>query len=239
MKKRNTYAIICARGGSKRVKGKNLLLINEKPLIAYSIEAALKSKIFSKVYINSEDSNILSTGRNYGAETFLRSNDLATDTTFLLDVIKDQISSLDFLNDDIIAILFPTCPLRTDLHISEAYDLFNSSGEKNPVVSVTKYEYPIQVSLKITETNDLSPVFEKDYKKSTRHNDHDPTYHANYAVIFNTVGKLKTQEKLIGENAIPYIMPYIPSIDIDEPHQLELIRIIMKASQINSVENDS
>jgi CMP-N-acetylneuraminic acid synthetase len=237
MKKRNVYAIICARGGSKRVKGKNLLLINEKPLIAYSIEAALKAKIFSRVFINSEDSHILSAGRNYGAETFLRSHDLAADTTFVLDVIKDQISALDFLNDDIVAVLFPTCPLRTGLHIREAYELFLNSGEKNPVVSVTKYEYPIQVALEITDANILSPIFEKDYKKSTRHNDHESTYHANYAVIINTVGKLKTQEKLIGENPIPYIMPYIPSIDIDEPHQLELIRMIMNASQDNSTDN--
>lgn len=221
------YAVICARKGSKRVENKNIRIVEGKPLIAYTIETAITSDVFSNVIVNSEDREILAIAERYGAESYLRPKKLASDTTFVIDVVKEMIENHHFDDKVTIAILFPTCPLRNIEDIHNAFKIYKENGCKFPVVSVSPYEYPIHVALDITPDNRLKPIYSDDYKRSTRHNDHKKMYHANYAVIFNNVGNLKRQRNLIGDSPIPYIMPPERSIDIDEPFQMKIVQALL------------
>jgi len=224
---KDVYAVICARKGSKRLKNKNLMLVEGKPLIAYTIEAALESSVFSKVFVNSESSEILEVSKNYGAESYQRPQKFSQDTIYIIEVIQEMIASLHLEDHIVIGILFPTCPLRDIQDIRNALNIYYENKEKSPVVSVSTYDYPIQVALTINDKNRLEFLFPEDYKRSTRHNFHPKTYLANYAVIFNKVGTLKKQNNLIGDSPIPYVMPPERSIDIDEPFQMEVVKALM------------
>lgn len=226
MSKRN--AVICARGGSKRVPGKNLLEFNGKPLLHYTIDAANKSGLFDQIIVNSDDERILNVAESLGAETYKRPEEYKSGTIFLIDVLREMMTSLSWKSNDEVAVLFPTVPLRLAADIQEAYHIFSNNNGQYPVVSVAKYEYPIQTALQVNEAGTLEPVFKDEYKKSTRHDDQQETYRANYAVIWNTVENLLTQEKLIGQNPIPYFMPLKRSVDIDEHYQVLIADLLLK-----------
>lgn len=231
------HAFIPARRGSKRVPNKNLTPVNGKPLIAYTVETALQSGVFDQIIVNSEDDEILAAARSYGADTYQRPHALASDTTYVIEIIQEMIRTLGWADDTALGVLFPTCPLRTTQDIQEAYHMFRQHGGATPVVSVTSYEYPIQLALNIAEDNRLDPVFPDDYRRSTRHNDHRRMYRANFAIIFNIAGVLKTQDNLIGRRPIPYIVPPERAIDVDDPHQMLFIETILSARAGASTKN--
>lgn len=222
------YAVICARGGSKRVPGKNLSVLCGKPLLGYTLDAARESGLFADIVVNSEDQRILDLAISLGATPYRRPEALAGDTAFVIDVVRELIVSKGWAGHAVIAVLFPTVPLRTAKDILKAHELFTASGGNTSVVSVTPYEYPIQTALRLDAAGRLEPAMPGDYARSTRHNDHEPSYRATYAVIFNTAANFLTQAKLIGTGAIPCHLPPDRSIDIDEPYQLRLAELLLK-----------
>ena len=120
-------AIIPAPGGSKGLPGKNIKLLNGKPLIAYSIEAALAIPEITKVYVSTDDHEIAIVAREYGADCDeLRPFHLATDTAKSMDVFKYILQKFtkEGYNFEEIIILQPTSPLRNAEHISEAIKLY-------------------------------------------------------------------------------------------------------------------
>ena len=131
-------AIIPARGGSKRLPRKNVLDLCGKPLIAYTIEAALKSKYIDKVIVSSDDEEILNISSNFGADIIKRPIDLANDTATTIDAIKHTIDN--FENYDYIVLLQPTSPLRNEKHIDEAIELLEKK-KADAVVSVCEMEH--------------------------------------------------------------------------------------------------
>ena len=105
--------VITARGGSKRVKRKNVKLLKDKPLIAWTIEAAQKSRFFNRLILSSEDEEIIQIALDYGLEVpFVRPEELATDEASSLDVVLHAVKNIDFI-PDIVVILEPTSPMRT------------------------------------------------------------------------------------------------------------------------------
>ena len=112
--KNKIIAIIPARGGSKGLPRKNIRLLAGKPLIAYSIKAALKSKYIDRVVVSTDDKEIAEVSRSYGAEVIKRPNELATDTSVVIDTIKYTVKKIEEegYNIGIIVILEPTAPLR-------------------------------------------------------------------------------------------------------------------------------
>jgi CMP-N-acetylneuraminic acid synthetase len=143
-----------------------------------------------------------------------------------------MINTLELSEQDVVSVLFPTCPLRTADDIRGAYATFLAGGGQTPVVAVAEYDYPIQVALKLEEGGRLSPVFEQEYRKSTRHNDHVGCYRANYAVIFNTAGNFRRQSNLIGQHPVSYVMPIERSIDIDTPFQFALAKLLIESGAL-------
>jgi CMP-N,N'-diacetyllegionaminic acid synthase len=123
--------LIPARGGSKGVPEKNIKELAGKPLIAYTIEAAMQSGVFADIFISTDDEKIAAVSKNYGIEIpLLRPAALATDTTPMLDVIRHVIDYYQKKNIqfDAICLLQPTCPFRRSSHIKEAVLLFEQNG---------------------------------------------------------------------------------------------------------------
>lgn len=223
--KPKVIAIVPARKGSKRIKNKNMKIIKGKYLIEYTIDKCVKSKIFDKIYINSDSDQINNLAKKFKIDFFKRPPFLAKDKVFLIEVIKDMIINLN-LHNDFIAILLPTSPLRTVKDIKKAFNLFKNV--KKGVVSVAKYETPIQLAQFINKKKLLYNVFPKSYKFSTRSTDHENTYRFNGSIIINNGKNLIKQKNLIGKYSYPYIMPRSRSIDIDHQYQFDIIKKIIK-----------
>lgn len=141
-------AIIPARGGSKSVFRKNIKILAGKPLIAWTIEEAKKSRLITRLIVSTDDSKIAKIAESYGAEVpFLRpaeiSDDLATDVEFLthaLDFLKGQ----ENYEPEIVLTLRPTCPLKTTAHIDKGIKTLIDNPEADasrPIVEVPKHPY--------------------------------------------------------------------------------------------------
>ena len=115
-------AIIPARGGSKRLPRKNLLDLSGKPLIAWSIEAGLKSKYIDKLVVSSDDNKILDIADTYNIQAIKRPKKLSNDTATTFDAIKHTIDKLE--SYDYIVLLQPTSPLRNCKHIDESIGVY-------------------------------------------------------------------------------------------------------------------
>ncbi len=206
-------AIITARGGSKRLPRKNVLDLCGKPLIAYSIEAGLKSKYISKVVVSSDDEEILQISQNFGANIIKRPKELASDTATTFDAIKHTIDSLEKF--DYIVLLQPTSPLRSEKHINEAIELLE---EKNAdaIVSVCEMEHSPLWSNTLPQDGSMKN-FLKDEVINKRGQDLEKYYRLNGAIYICQIKKLlESKSFFLRENIFAYIMDKKYSIDIDE-----------------------
>ena len=233
------YCVIPARGGSKRIPQKNIANLLGKPLLLYAVEAAKDSGIFDDIIVNSDDRNICDLAVKNLVNFYHRPINLATDEALLIDVIKEMLNTYKLNDDSVLGILHPTNPLRTVDDIIRAFDIFKSNDCKCPVVSVSENEHPIQLSLVINGGH-VSPLFSELYEVSSRPADyvgHHTTYRYNEAVLFNSVGRLKVQKNLIGDNPIPYVMPKERSVSIDYPYQFDCVRGIMEGGLYEKSQN--
>ena len=126
-------AIIPARGNSKRLPGKNIKLLYGKPMIAYAIEEAKKSKYVDEVVVTSDDDEILNISKEYGADVIKRPSELAYDDTPTIEAIRHAVAHM---GDDLVVVLLqPTSPLRTVKDIDKCILLYNA-GVFNTVITV-------------------------------------------------------------------------------------------------------
>ena len=222
--------IICAKSNSKRVENKNFLKIRNKPIINFTIEAALESKIFDKIYVNTDKKNYDYDHKK--VEIFSRPKFLTKNNIRVLDVIHHQIKNSNFENVKNIFVLFPTCPLRNSNDIKNTFKLLKKYNYKKQIVSVTEYIPSIDVAFQINNIGKLKNYDKKRYALSPGNNNHRKFYYCNYSVIASSINNLKKTKKLINEGSIPYIMPYLRSIDIDEKFQLQLIKKLIYEKKI-------
>lgn len=206
-------AIIPARGGSKRLPRKNVLDLCGKPLIAYSIEAGLKSKYISKVIVSSDDNEILTISKEYGAETINRPEYLANDTATTFDALEHTINSLE--KYDYIVLLQPTSPLRNEKHIDEAIELLNKK-DADAVISVCETEHSPLWCNTLDKNLDMTNFLHNDVLNK-RSQDLPIFYRLNGAIyICKTEKLLENRSYFIKENIFAYIMDKIYSVDIDD-----------------------
>ncbi len=141
--------IIPARGGSKRLPRKNILPLNGKPLLCYTIEAAIESNVFDTICVSSEDDEILAVAGKYQDVLPLKRNsNLATDTVRIIDLCRfllNEFKSIKGLFREF-GILLPTSPLRTAEDIDKAYGLFKN-GDANAIMSITDFEHTPQTAV--------------------------------------------------------------------------------------------
>lgn len=226
MYKRKTYlAIIPARGGSKRLPRKNALNLNGKPLVAWSIEAGLKSKYIDKVVVTSDDAEILEIAKQYKADIIHRPNELANDTATTFDAIKHTIDNCK--NYNYIVLLQATSPLRDEKHIDEAIKLLESK-KADAVVSVCEMDHSPLWSNTLDES--LSMVgFLKDEALNKRSQDLEKYYRLNGAIyICKTEKLLKEKSFFLKENIFSYAMDRKSSIDIDEEIDFKIAKAFLE-----------
>lgn len=210
-------AIIPARGGSKRLPGKNIKELAGKPLIAWAIDSALESKLFDEIMVNTDDSEIADIAKKYGASIpFLRDNSLATDTSSSLDVVVKTIEYYKEQNKhyDIVVLLQPTSPLRDSSDIKNAVDLFIQK-EAASVLTVCEVDHPIQWSNTLDGTFSMD-TFIKDEYKDTRSQDLEVNYRLNGAVYVWDTNKFQQHKGSILKPSFASVMDRTHSIDIDE-----------------------
>ena len=163
----NNLAIIPARSGSKGLKDKNIKLLNGKPLIAYSIEAAKKSEIYSHILVSTDSERYGEIAIQYGAEVpFYRSEENASDVASSWDVVKEVLKKYQEMGIvfDTFTLLQPTSPLRKYEDIKKAYELFKEK-DAIAVVSVCEMEHSPLWSNTLPENNSLSGFLRADSNK--------------------------------------------------------------------------
>jgi CMP-N,N'-diacetyllegionaminic acid synthase len=222
-KNKNFLAIIPARGGSKRLPRKNILNLNGKPLIRWSIEAGLKSKYIDKVVVTSDDAEILGIAESSGVSVINRPVELASDTSTTFDAIKHTINNVN--NYDYIVLLQPTSPLRTAQHIDEAIEiLFERSADA--VVSVCEVDHSPFWSNTLPNNDNMSN-FIRDDVLNKRSQDLEVYYRLNGAIYICDVNRLLQEERfLLKENIFAYKMDKSVSIDIDEEIDLKIAQAL-------------
>lgn len=207
-------AIIPARGGSKGLPGKNIKLLNGKPLIAYTIEAALKSKRISRVIVSTDDEEIARISIQYGAEVpFLRPDFLATDTAMAVDNYIYTIERLSAESGEVIGefvVLQPTSPLRISEDIDNAIKLFYSK-DADSVISYTQEQHPVSWHKYINEDGTFEDILPPNInnRQALR-----ISYYPNGAVyVFRF--KIIKEHKYYTDKSYAYVMPRERSVDID------------------------
>jgi len=223
-KEKSFLAIIPARGGSKRLPRKNILDLNGKPLIAYSIEAGLKNKYIDKVIVSSNDDEILNISKKFGSNTIKRPDELASDTATTFDAIKYTINNTD--NYDYIVLLQPTSPLRNEKHIDEAIELLNDKSA-DVIVSVCEMEHSPLWSNTLDKSLSMNN-FLRDEVLNLRSQDLEKYYRLNGAIyICKTERLLKEKTFFIKNNIYAYIMSRKDSVDIDDEIDFKLAEILI------------
>jgi len=221
-------AIIPARGGSKRLPQKNILPLNGKPLIAWTIEAAITSQIFDHVFVSTDCPQIRDIAKRYGAEIpFLRPKELASDEATTEAVVQNMLQFLktNGKNVDMVAILQPTSPLRDANHIKNAVQLYIQKQAK-AVVSVCQLEHPYQYCNTLTADLSLENFIKPDNLKRTQ--DLPIYYRLNGAIYLLNSDIFDDFKGLYRQGAFAYVMPKNVSIDIDDQFDFELAGILQK-----------
>lgn len=206
-------AIIPARGGSKRIPRKNIKSFMGKPIIAYSIEAALQSGLFEEVMVSTDDDEIARIARECGAKVpFMRSAETSNDYAGTADVILEVVKMYEMLGNkfDTVCCIYPTAPFVTPDRLTEAYSKLTEGIDS--VFTCVAYSYPVQRSLHIVDER-ISLVY-PEYAAS-RSQDLEPFYHdAGQFYVARTIAF--NQEKTFwGRNTVGLILSELEVQDLD------------------------
>lgn len=219
-KLKDFIVIIPARGGSKRVPNKNIKLLNNKPLITYSIEYALRFFLKENIWVNSDSEEILNIGLQYGTRTYKRNYKLAKDDTKTIDVIKDQLLNIN-IDFKYVILLQPTTPFRPENLISKAIDLLETNKEES-LFTVS----PIEKKIGKIKHNQFTPL---NYKYGQRSQDLNKLYYENGHLYITSVDLILIG-KIMDKNSYPLVTEGIESlIDIDTHNDFKLAELVIKS----------
>lgn len=215
--------VIPARGGSKRLLRKNMLNLAGRPLIEWTIEAALKSKYLDRSVVVSDDDEILEAAESCGIDRLKIPNSLANDAASIFDVIEHTIKI--FGDYDYLVLLQPTSPLRNDCHINESIELLIHRSA-DAIISVCQAEHnPLWMN---TLPKNLS--MEKFLKEEVRNKKSQelPTYFMlNGAIYICSTEVLQTEKTLFArQNIFAYVMDRLSSVDIDDEIDLKFANLL-------------
>lgn len=221
---------ICARGGSKGVKNKNIKPLLGKPLIAYSIEQAQASGLFEHIVISTDSDEIGDTAKTYGAEVFFkRDPEMASDTAGKLGVIRDAfIKSEKYYGKEFkfLVDLDATAPLRAIDDINRSFEQFLKNDNSNLITAMPSRRSPYFNLVEIDENGKvvLSKKLDKGF---ARRQDAPKTYDMNASIYIWKRDSILGDDSLFGNKTGLYIMPEERSIDIDTELDFEFVEFLM------------
>ena len=211
-------AIIPARGGSKRLPNKNILPLDGKPLIVWTIEAALDSQLFDMVLVSTDSQDIADISISAGAMVpFLRPVELASDTATTNDVVSHMVKWVEAEHDvvELVALLQPTSPLRDANNIKDAMKLYEEKNASS-VISVCELDHPIQYCNRLP--NDFSMKDFVTVSANKRTQDLEPYYRLNGAIYIFERKFVGFLSEIYSDNSFSYIMNKESSVDIDDEY---------------------
>lgn len=227
MDRRGVVAIIPARGGSQRLPGKNIKALAGKPLIAWTIEAAINCEAVDMVVVSSDDEEILNEARKYPVKILKRPDYLATDTATTFDTLLnclDVLSSQEYAIDEVL-LLQPTSPLRTSEDIDRALALKTESGASS-VISVCVCEHSPLWTNVLNERGDMDN-FLTSQVLNKRSQDLPVYYRLNGAIYVADVDKFEAYRGFFMPNTRAYVMPADRSVDIDTEIDFKLSQLML------------
>ena len=217
-------AIIPARSGSKGLPNKNILMLGNKPLIAYTIEAALKSKEFERVIVSTDSLEYKYIAEKFGAEVFMRSKELSNDKASSFVVIEDVLNKIE-TTIDYFVLLQVTSPFRNENHIKESIELFEKS--------ISEYDFLISMQKSDKSSSLIKPIYDSgtleeyniDYSNYSRQKYDE--YHPNGAIFIGKVKEYLEQKHFFGKRSKAYFMNKEDSVDIDDSLDFEIAITIL------------
>ena len=228
-------AIIPARGGSKRLPGKNIKHLAGKPMIAWTVEAALDSQVFDHVFVSTDDEKIAEVAKQAGVEVpFLRPTVLASDEATTNDVVTHLVEWFESeYNQQVstLAILQPTSPLRNAQHIKEAMRLMEEKSAK-AVVSVCELEYPIQFCNTLGKDGSMDGFIKPENLKRTQ--ELEPYYRLNGAIYLFQKGYVGKLTDIYSKGTYAFVMDANKSADIDTLEDFQKVELILKYTMVNN-----
>lgn len=227
----SNVAVIPARGGSKRIPRKNIRDFLGKPIIAYSIEAALESGLFDEVMVSTDDEEIAKVAKKYGAKLpFMRSAENADDHATTVDVLVEVLQTYkqQGKNFENACCIYPTAPLVKCTFLENAYErLVNKNF--STVFPVVEFSYPIQRSLKLSGKNKVEMNWPEHLE--SRSQDLPKAYHDAGQFYWFNVEELLKEKKLFGENSGAIVLPNTSVQDIDTEEDWKLAEMKAKLSE--------
>ena len=226
----NNLAVITARSGSKGLKDKNIKMLKDKPLLAYSIEAAKQSGIFSKIFVSTDSERYAETARKYGADVpFLRSEKIAGDSASSWDAVRESLCRYEDLGQqfDTVCLLQPTSPLRSSEDIINGYQLFIEKADY--VISVCQTEHSPLWSNTLSADMSMDGFIDKEIYSKPRQ-ELPVYYRINGALYIVRVSALDRVDNLYCKGCYAYVMPMERSIDIDTALDFQMAELLMNAA---------
>ena len=211
----SNLAIIPARGGSKRIPHKNIKDFFGKPIIAYSIEAAIKSDLFDEIMVSTDDEEIAEVAIKYGAKVpFMRSKENSDDVATTISVILEVIRSYEELGMTFQygCCIYPAAPLISSENLKIACKMLVEE-KVDAVIPVVRFSYPIQRALKI-ENKRLKMIWSENLNE--RSQDLMPTFHDSGQFYFFNVQACINQKNLLMRETLPIEISEIKSQDVDD-----------------------
>lgn len=225
----SVFALVPARGCSKGVPGKNLRNVKGRPLLEYTLDAASGSSFIDCTYVSSDDARILEVGRRMGAKTIVRPALAASDTATANEVVAHFLLNLeaqDLVEDPYIIYLQPTSPLRTSVHIDDAFMLMESRKE-NIVVSVVELEKTPYKSFTMNERGLLRAIFSERMSSSNRQT-LPVAYYPNGAIYIFLISEFVKRGNFPCDDGVPFEMNERDSLDIDSEEDFAILDSIME-----------
>ena len=222
---------ICARGGSKGVKNKNIRELLGKPLIVYTIEQARESKLFEHIVVSTDSDEIANIAKEYGAEVFFkRDAKLSSDIAGKLEVIRDAfIRSEKHYNQkfDYLIDLDATAPLRDVKDIIESFEQFLKNDNDNLITAMPSRRSPYFNLVEVDKSGKVKLSKELD-SKVLRRQDAPKSYDMNASIYIWKRDTILNEKSIFLEKTGLFIMPEERSIDIDREFDFELVEFIMQ-----------
>lgn len=220
---------ICARGGSKGVKNKNIRKINGIELIGYTIIQARNSGLFEHIIISTDSDEIASVAQKFGAEVFFkRAAELASDNAAKMPVIRDALvkSEQHFgCEFETIVDLDASAPLRSSTDIKAAYELFKQSKKENLITAVPARRNPYFNLIEIFKNGEINSA--KPYSSTTRQGA-PKCYDMNASIYIFTRERLLKSDSVFGDKTALYVMSEDTAFDIDSELDFQIVEFLIK-----------
>ncbi|TDA66348.1 MAG: acylneuraminate cytidylyltransferase family protein [Chloroflexi bacterium] len=228
-------AVIPARGGSKGVPRKNIRMVGGKPLIAYTIDAALAVKNrLHRLIVSTDDAEIAAMAQDYGAEVpFMRPVDLGGDKVPMVPVLKHAIQTIEELDGiklEWVLLLQPTCPFRAPEDILAALELA-AAGGCDSVISVVRVLAHHPILMKKIENDRLLPFMIEEIEGTRRQDYNPPAYMRNGSIYLTRRDNLMNNNSIWGKVIRPYIMPEERSVNVDSEMDMKLVEYMLQDRQ--------